>query len=106
MSALAVPCEVPAIKRNIASGWKQPAGVMQERTAPVYCIREVIRKTIFTSSEPDQLHSHVIRNTRAYSTTPLTLCPIMGARDCRIFRASKRKGLCLPKISSGRKKTV
>ena len=24
MSALAVPCEVPAIKRNIASGWKQP----------------------------------------------------------------------------------
>jgi hypothetical protein len=26
MSARAVPCEVPAIKRNIASGWKQPAG--------------------------------------------------------------------------------
>src|ERR1022692_1413720 len=26
MSALAVPCEVPAIKRNIVSGWKEPAG--------------------------------------------------------------------------------
>jgi hypothetical protein len=23
MSAQAVPCEVPTIKRNIASGWKQ-----------------------------------------------------------------------------------
>ena len=26
MSARAVPCEVPAIKRTSASGWKQPAG--------------------------------------------------------------------------------
>src|SRR5271170_7218192 len=25
-SARAVPCEVPAIKRNSASGWEQPAG--------------------------------------------------------------------------------
>jgi hypothetical protein len=26
MSARAVPCEAPAIKRNIVSGWKEPAG--------------------------------------------------------------------------------
>ncbi len=35
MSARAAPCEVPAIKRNIFSGWNEPGGP-QKQTAKVY----------------------------------------------------------------------